>query len=711
VRDHPAVASDATNWRNLQATEQLVTELAAGRFDSVVARRLIASAPIFPRLLRACFLAERGLLAQARADVDAALARAGDNPVIELVAGLLLFVTHDYQRALDQFARAGARAGAAGRRGRQQAISAALALGWSHDVREWLERSIAADPEHPSLHAQAVRFYSRGHWWQRALDHAGPALAQTPDSASLWMEVGNLHAILDQRREAIAAVERALELAPDGQRLEYLREAGRVAIDAGQFELARKCLVQALALGPDQVDVHVWLGELAAWGDMPELARAHAEQALALQAEFAPALRLLGGLAVAARRWDAARELLERALAIDPREYQAHIWLSEVELRTTRHAQAHAQLDRGTTHAGGFLLVAWLLRFLVVVSEDVDVGETIVRNRTEEFEHALPELVPELAQRALHTRARADMIAAVEGALVALRGNRTIHPTHVVDGELARLRARTGCRDQSRAALQLLGVADPAQCLAAFDEVVRAYPSSSLPVCHRGELHLWLGNFDAARADLELAIERVTGTRWAYMGLSTLDLLAGSPTQALATNARGVEVMRGTQGPAIHVFRGEALRKLGRLDEAITELEQAVESHPARVSATINLALAYAAKHQIDPLRSLWTRLAIEQAPGLLSDAAREAAHVIVGDGDWAPSVEVMIIVLERALELLGGNRSSGLLTYWTRDRQLRFVRLWPNDSGGPHARDHLRIARAKQLLLKALASYTGARA
>ncbi|PRQ05098.1 tetratricopeptide repeat protein [Enhygromyxa salina] len=700
------MASDATNWRNLQATEQLVAELAAGRFDSVSTRRLIASAPTFTRLLRACFLAENGQLARARADVDAALARGGDNPVIELVAGQLLFVTHDYQRALDQFARAGARPGAAGRRGRQRVISAALALGWKHDVREWLERSIAEDPEHPSLHAQAVRFYSRGHWWQRALDHAQPALAQTPESPSLWMEVSSLHAALDQRDQAIAAAERALELAPADQRLTYLRAAGRVAIDASRFDLARTWFDQALLLDPDQRDVHVWLAELAAWSDQVELARAHAEQALASHSDFAPALRLLGGLAVAAEQWDAARELLARAVAIDPREYQAHVWLSEVYLRTGEPERAHAHLQHATTHADGFLLVAWLLRFLLVVSEDAEIGETVVHNRTEEFEHALPELVPELARQALNTRARADMIAAVEAALAALRGNRSIHATHLVEGELARLHAGPGCRQRSRSALQLLGVASPNHCLAAFDEVVRAYSDSSLPVCHRGELHLWLGNLDAARVDLELAIDRVTGTRWAYMGLSTLDLLAGLPTRALETNARGVEVMRGTEGPAIHVFRGEALRMLGRTEAAIVELEQAVASHPARAGATINLGLAYAEQGELESLRELWTRLTIEQAPGLMSDAAREREHVIVGDSDWQPSVEVMVTVLERALEMMGGNRSSGLITYWTADGKLRFVRLWPNDSGGPHARDHLRIARAKQLLVKALASY-----
>lgn len=696
--------------RNLHVTEQLLGELEAGRFDSALTKQIVEVPSAFTRLLRACFLADRGLLAQARADIDIGLVHARANPVIEMVAALLLFVTRDYQRALDQFAAAASRSANAARRARQLAISAAGALGWEQDVRALLEQAIADEPAHASWHAQAVRFHVRGRSWQRALDHAKPALELEPNNPSLWMETAGLHATLDHRARALDALERALELAPAAERTTYLREAGRVAIDASGFDRAIACFTEALERAPDQPDVHVRLAELAAWRDDHARARARAERALALKPDHAPALRVLGGLEVRARQWDAATELLTRAIELDPKDYQAHVWLTELYLRTDRFAQAHAQLHHGTMNSGGYLFVAWLLRFLIVAYEGGVQFETIGPNRTEEFEDVLRELVPGLAAQALETRTLADLVAAVEGAIAALRGNRSIHATHVVDGELVRLHARTGCRHESRWALQLLRVATPAECEAQLDEVVGKYPGSSLPVCHRGELHLWLGNWEKARADLEQAIVLVTGTRWAYMGLSTLDLIAGNLEGALATNAHGVQVMVGSEGPAIHVFRGEAKRKLGRLDEAIAELEKSVEWHPARASATINLALAHAAKHELDQVRPLWQRLAFDQAAGLMSDAARELGLTIVGDGDWEPELDVMVAVLERALTMMGGNRSSSLLTYWTARGQLRFVQPWPHRGHGPHDRDHERVAQAKQMLLKALASYTGPR-
>jgi tetratricopeptide (TPR) repeat protein len=717
--------------QSLHAAERLAAEFEAGRFDSAITRHLLAGSNPFPRLLRACFLAEQGQLEQARADVDAALAHARANPVVEMVAGSVCYATHDYQRALELFADAATRSPAAARRARQLAISAAIALGWDHDVRELLERASAEDPTHASWHAQAVRACARGHWREQALHHAERALALAPDNPTLWMEVAGMYAQLGQPAPTIAALDRALALGPEAieQRSSYLREAGRVAVVIGEIDRARACFDELLALDPTQIEVHVALAELASWADADSEAREHAERALAHRPAFAPALRMLGALELRAGHVERARELLDTAIANDPSDYQAHVWLTELDLRAGNYEAAHARLHHAVSQSGGYLVVASLLRYLVVAyDEPAEPGELVAYNRTDEFEDVLRVLAPELAEQGIRTRDPEQLIAAVEAALAALRGNRSIHITHMPEGRLTRVHGETGCRHRSRRALQLLRVAPPELCLAELDAVERDHPHSSLPLCHRGELHLWLGNWAQARADLEAAIERVTGTRWAYMGLSTLDLLAGEPERALAINAKGVEVMRESEGLAIHVFRGEALRQLGQLDKAIPELERAVAAHPARASAVINLALAHAAAGQHEQARALWHRLAHEQACGLISDAARElaegrplarqscmvepepispieAARRIVGDRDWQPTLEVIVAVLERALKMMGGNRSSGLLTYWTSDGRLRFVQQWPHGSPSPHAGDTSRLAQAKKLLVQALAS------
>jgi tetratricopeptide (TPR) repeat protein len=696
--------------RNLRVTEQLLGELEAKRYDSALTRRILAAPSAFPRLLRACFLAQDDKLASARADVDEALEHGGENPVIGLVAGMILFATRDYQRAMDQLEHvATTSSGGAAHRARRQLVNLAAGLGWEHDVRRALEAAIMAEPEEASWHAQAVRLFVRGRHYEKALEHAERALALAPDNPRMWMEIAGLHARLDQRAQAIASLQRALELAPAEDALVYQREGARVAIDASDFELAFACLERALVIDPQAPELHLQVAELHSFRDDEAEARRATDRALAIDPEFAPALRMCGALEVRAGRHAQAVELLRRAIERDATDYQAHVWLSEAYLRLGRFADAHAQLHHGTMQADGFLFVAWLLRFLIVAAEQQNPDEILTPNRTEEFDAALRELCPELATKALASMRSAELTTAVEAALAALRGNRSSYATHVVDGQLTRLHARTGCRHESRWALQLLRVATPEECLARFDAILAKYPGSSLPLCHRGELHLWLGNYEAARTDLEAAITCVEGTRWAYMGLSTLELIRGNHQACLDINARGVAVMHGSEGPAIHVYRGEARRKLGRLAEAIIELEKAVEWHPARASATINLAICHLRSGQRAAFEPLWQRLRDEQAAGLLSDAAHELGVTIFGDGD-EPNDETKLAVLEHSLAMMGGNRSSGLLTYWTRDRKLRFVQLWPNIGSGPHARDHEHLERAKRILLQALAHYKGPR-
>jgi len=164
-----------------------------------------------------------------------------------------------------------------------------------------------------------------------------------------------------------------------------------------------------------------------------------------------------------------------------------------------------------------------------------------------------------------------------------------------------------------------------------------------------------------------------------------------------------VKIMRKSEGLAIHVYRGEAKRKLGRIDAAIVELKKAVEAHPSRASATINLALCYAIQGEEASLAKLWHRLCYQQAPGLLSDAAYELGVTIHGDEGWEPDHAIKVAVLERALKMMGANRSSGLLTYWTAAGRLRFVLRWPHGGRTPHIHDRHRLQQAKRLVLKAL--------
>ncbi len=682
---------------------RLLDELEAGQFDTAVTQQAVGRDSPLPRLLRACARAQHVRHESARADVDHALEQADDDPLVQLVAGIVLHTTRDYQRALDHLERASTLSDDAAPWARQHIVAITGLLGWDHDLGRALNDAITAEPTLPRWHAHAVRLYTRGRHWSKALEHARHGLALDPTDASLWMEAAGLHARLQQREPARVARRRALSLAPPQRRAIYLREAARVAIDSSDFSEAIHHLQEAIQLEPEAASLHVHLAEIDSWKGDDAAARTRLRRAETLDPSCADAIVLRGALETRAGLFESAIATLDHAVALEPSHSTAHLWLAEAHLHLGHHPTVHAHLDRAIASADGFVFVAWLLRSLALAYDGEDPQQVVPAHRIEEFDDALRELCPGHAARACSTRRGSDVVAAVQAALKALRGNRSAHPTHVVDGVLTRLSTRTGCRHRSRWALQLIRVARPETCLEQFDALLERYPAASLPHCHRGELHLWLGNLGQARADLTAAIERVSGTRWAYMGLSMLALLQDDPKGCLQINARGVQAMGNTEGKAIHAYRGEALRRLGRLRPAIEELERAVQHHPSRVSATINLALCHLAVRARDAWAPLWRRLHEQQAPGLLSDAAHTLGVTTHRDDGLVLDDDLAVAVLEQALRMMGGNRSSGLPTYRTAHGVLRTVQRWPHRGPGPHADDPRRLEQAQQLLLRAV--------
>jgi tetratricopeptide (TPR) repeat protein len=277
-----------------------------------------------------------------------------------------------------------------------------------------------------------------------------------------------------------------------------------------------------------------------------------------------------------------------------------------------------------------------------------------------ELYRALADLVPDaIAELASHDPARQG--AVLETALRALQGNRSDHPTTVgADGQLVYL-PRHVPREISVRTLGLIKTAAPEHVLQLLNEIVAAYPDSSLPITYRGELQLWLGDYDAARRDLEAALAQRETTRWAYYGLALLANVEGEPRRALDICARSVVVI-GSEGPPIFAHRGEALRRLGQSAAAVAELRRANELSPGRLSGHLNLALAAgdSGDAAAEAAGYEWLR---QQAPTLVSDAAHGLG--IVGALDLAPLPRAtQRAVLEQMLVMMRGNRASSFTTW-----------------------------------------------
>ncbi len=630
-------------------------------------------------------LVRQGNLADARTRLLDARREGLRSPQEALALAALRFVTRDYHdslAALDLAADLGA-----GPVALRQKARDAVRLGWELDACSALRRGAALFPRDPAWRSALLALHARRRDHEGAFLHGKELLALKPQASEALIELASLRIARGEYGSAKTLLDAALSQPLSGP---ARVEAARLRRASGSFPEAR-ALLASLTAGPLGAEARRMLAELALWSGEAD----QAEEILAAQGEEPGTARLRGILAALRGQSDEALRLFERAISLDPEDSEALVWLAERVSLRGEHERARGLLTRAMMSARGQTLVASLLWLL----NDLRAGPIPPSLPPALVGHLLPVttvLCPEL-DGPLRRGDPGAWVQAIERCLDRMQGNRSTTPTWLHDQGLALLPPCPDPRVESRRALEQIRVAPREQALADLEALAPYFPGSGLPHAHRGELLLWLGETRAARRALEQAIEVYPQTRWAYIGLTMCDLLDGDPERALATSARGVAAMSNTEGPAVSVHRGEALRRLGRISEARADLERAVAVHPSRVGAWVNLGLLGLAQGERAAVRAAVERV-LWLAPGLLSDAARvEGVSLFPGRGVLAE--EAFAPVLERALLLLQGNRSSSLVSYLTPEGALRFGLQGGQDREPLHREDEARIARAEALL------------
>ncbi|MBX3252043.1 MAG: hypothetical protein KF901_33010, partial [Myxococcales bacterium] len=470
-------------------------------------------------------------------------------------------------------------------------------------------------------------------------------------------------------------------------------------------ERAGALLDEVLEARPDEPHARLARAELALWAADTSGAAIHAERL----GDAPIAQRIFGVIDVIEGRAPQARARFEAAAAGAPRDPDTHAWLGELAIRDGRDEDAHEHITRAIAVASGRLFSGYVLRARVKIEEHVPApGEAPSVPRLEA--HLVDHLIPSLRaicpdhERAVESQHPDDWRALLDTALARMAGNRSSVATFMGEGRLQLVPALRDPRAESRRALERIRLEDPERLLAELDALASDFPSSPLPRAHQGELLAWLGRYDEARRTLEDAIAITRGTRWAYIGLSAIELVTGAPERALETSAHGVEVMRGTVGPAVHVHEGEAALRLGRLDQAERSLRIATETGPSRLGGWLNLALLELQRRDVAAAHRAFDE-AFAIAPGLFSDAARAVGVALFHDDDALAPPEALARVLERAREMLRANRSSSCVTYFTSDGTLRFGRNTSRDAEPVHAKDDEELRFARGLLDQGLAA------
>jgi len=618
------------------------------------------------RLLRALRYAELGRWEEARADCAAAIEASPRAGVVRLVAGWCAEATGDYEVAVARFREA---AGLQPR-GAETAHAArhrcAARVGW---MREAIAAAEDAASAGHALRWNTARLHLlAGRADDVALQVGRAAIAEEPSAASARLELAGVCARLGLEEEAVRHVEaidpmRTGELPLTLERLRVLRECG--AWDALDRALVRaRASWKAPQVALVAARLHLWRGE-------PDEAEAIATREEGR--DRGTHAKIMAGVSALQGDWHAVRTSLEGGEL----DADARCLLAEARMRTG--ADAMGTLTEAVMSADGFPLAAWILRVLESLrtgpgSEAPRVGI----ERTAEAREGVEALVPG-AGEVLDRGVPEEVREVFEAALAAMRGNRSATPT-AFDGTLRRLRV-SGPRTESRRVLHRVSVCAPAEVVPRFAEVIARFPRSALPVCHRGELRLWMGDLEAAREDFEEAIRICAPTRYAYIGLMGVALLEGRPEVALEEADRGTRAMRGTTGPALFAYRGEARWRRGDPEGGLADLEEALRLRPSRLGARV--------------ARVAMTGVGLGELPiALLSDAATARGRTLDPD---TSRVEAAVAkeLAEEALRMLRGNRSSTEHTY--------FAKRWKTLATGGADEPTDAVGRARGVLRRAM--------
>lgn len=548
-------------------------------------------------------------------------------------------------------------------------------IGRYHEALVVLDGAIARAPADPSLHARAAVLRGELHDTGRAAGHARAVVDLAQGSPGLLLQAATVLLSLGHEPEALSAAARVLaaSAAPSTALLLDLASLHR---DAGDYASAAGLYDRVLSIDPSSAVARIATGTLCAWRGEAAEALAHAQAVLASHPDSAPALCLRAASRMLSGEVPLALEDLDRATALDPADPVAAVWRGEALLRLGRRDEALSESRRGgersddvSNHVAAQLLISLAqLRG----GDFPGLPEYVLRP-------ALSTLWAEAAPPSSGGLAEAPDETALEllfeGALERLRGNRSPIATYVRhDGSLVRLAVPSSPRVASKRALwRFVATGSLDEALSELDRVHASVPRAAEPYNYRGELFLYLGDAPSARREFERAIALYGRSRWAYIGLAGAAVLEGRYEEALSHLAEGI-VQAGAPGPTTFVYRGEALRCLGRSEEARADLTISVRRNPGRIGAWVNLALLDASEGDAAALGAIAELR--RRAPGFVYDAA-EALSV---DPSATPDLAGLSRLMKQMLAMLRGNRASSCVTYFTPDGRLRAVP--PSDPG-----------------------------
>jgi len=369
----------------------------------------------------------------------------------------------------------------------------------------------------------------------------------------------------------------------------YMALAADLA-DENNAELVTRVLSRLTALDPLAPGLQQALGNAALRSGDYDLAMAAASTALIDDPEWQDPQLLIARTLAALGRYDEALEKIAALMAANSSpltELESARMLADAG----KTVEAREVLAALTAKYGERPEIDRTLAFLDLATDDLDAAE----QRFEALEDGGPGRLESFYYRGLIAERRGDAEAA-QRLYVRVSSGPYLVPARLASaGSLA----RTGAIEQaledltrfakdhpaealdvleSRAQL-LLALDRPDEALALYDEALRNKPAWISVLLSRGALHEQQGHLPEALRDLRKAVEIAPGDALALNALGyILANRTGKTREGWRYVRRAYEIQPGS--PAIKDSVGWALFRLGRLPEARSYLEEALDHLP-----------------------------------------------------------------------------------------------------------------------------------
>jgi tetratricopeptide (TPR) repeat protein len=381
------------------------------------------------------------------------------------------------------------------------------------------------------------------------------AAASPGQMAELQVVIGRAEAALGHTDEAIAALNRAVAVSPQG--LAANLALGETLLDAGQTQEA---LTRFRSPGPAALRVPAGKfgtgGALILTGQVDE-GMALVQQGMVESPED-PRGPYWSGVAIEGRDPEGAQQGYQTALSKDPRYLPASLRLAALLQRRGKPGDAVKVLaDAERAGAPGIALkIAW--GEALVAGNDAKQAEQVFRAAL-----ALNPKAPAAhAGLAAALEAQGNLAGAAETLQKAVEA---LPEATGLNERLADTLARAGRKEEALARMQ----ADVANGVATLPGRVKL-----------AALALDLGRLDVARLQLEFVIDRDVMTPGALFNRARLHELEGHVAHAVQDYKRALPF---DASPALQLALGRALGQLGRNEEALRALEAAGNTAPARL--------------------------------------------------------------------------------------------------------------------------------